>query len=76
FEYGPRDVEWVTDAIDEATWIYTECGKNMRMFRAKMLQLTIQKMARSGKYDGKITYKKKVVDRMLDMEKRRLMPNE
>lgn len=76
FEYGPRDVEWVTDAVDEAMWIYTECGKNMRMFRAKMLQLTVQKMVRSGKYDGKITYKKKVVDRMLDMQKRRLMASE
>ena len=50
--------------------VYTECGKNMRMFRSKMLQLTIQKMVRSGRYDGKITYKKKVVDRALELQKR------
>ena len=70
FEYNPRDLEWVTDAVDEAMHVYTECGKNMRMFRSKMLQLTIQKMVRSGRYDGKITYKKKVVDRALELQKR------
>lgn len=70
FEYGPRDIEWVTDAVDEAMYQYTECGKNMRMFRDKMRQLTIKKMVRSGKYDGKITYKKTVVDRALAIEKK------
>lgn len=70
FEFSPKDVDWVTDAVDEAMSIYTECGKNMRMFRDKMLQLTIQKMTRSGKYDGKFTYKKKVIDRALEMKKR------
>lgn len=71
FEFGAKDVDWVTDAVDEAMWIYTECGKNMRMFRTKMLQLTIQKMVRSGRYEGQITYKKKVMNRLLDMEKRK-----
>lgn len=70
FEYNPKDVEWITDAVDEAMHIYTECGKNMRMFRDKMLQLTVQKMVRTGKYDGKVTYKKKVVDRALEIRKR------
>lgn len=70
FEYGPRDIEWVADAVDEAMCIYTECGKNMRMFREKMLQLTIKKMVRTGKYDGKVTYKKMVVDRALALKKR------
>lgn len=71
FEFGARDVEWITDAVDEAMFIYTECGKNMRMFRDKMLNLSVKKMIRSGKYDGKVTYKKSVVDRALALEKRK-----
>lgn len=70
FEFGARDVEWVSDAVDEAMYIYTECGKNMRMFRDKMLNLSVRKMTRSGKYDGKVTYKKSVVDRALALQKR------
>ncbi|MCM1230288.1 MAG: hypothetical protein NC489_09145 [Ruminococcus flavefaciens] len=70
FEYNPKDIDWIIDAVDEAMYIYTECGKNMRMFRDKMLQLTIQKMVRTGKYDGRITYKKKIIDRALEMKKR------
>lgn len=71
FEYGVRDIEWVSDAVDEAMTIYTDCGKNMRMFRDKMLQLTITKMVRSGKYAGKVTYKKTVVDRAAAISKRK-----
>ena len=70
FEFGARDVEWVSDAVDEAMHQYSECGKNMRMFRDKMLQLTIKKIQRSGKYEGKTTYKKMVLDRALAMKKR------
>lgn len=70
FEYTPKDIDWVIDAVDEAMFIYTECGKNMRMFRDKMLQLTIQKMVRTGKYDGKVTYRKKVIDRAMELKKR------
>lgn len=70
FEFGTRDIEWVTDAVDEAMCIYTDCGKNMRMFREKMLQLTIKKMVRTGKFDGRITYKKTVVDRALAIQKK------
>lgn len=70
FELGMKDTEWITDAVDEAMYIYTECGKNMRMFRDKMIQMSIKKMVRSGKYDGKITYKKTVVDRALAYQKR------
>ena len=70
FEYGSRDVEWVSDAVDEAMSIYTDCGKNMRMFRDKMLQLSVKKITRSGKYEGKVTYKKSVMDRLAALEKR------
>ena len=70
FEFGPRDIEWIADAVDEAMYQYSECGKNMRMFRDKMLQLSVKKMVRSGKSAGKITYKKSVVDRALALQKR------
>ena len=70
FEYNAKDVEWITGAVDEAMAIYTDCDKNMRMFRDKMLQLTIRKMKRSGKYDGQITFKKMVVDRQLALAKK------
>lgn len=63
FSYNPKDVEWVADAVDEAMYQYAECDKNMRMFRDKMLQLTVKKMVRSGKASGSITYKKSVSDR-------------
>ena len=70
FEFGPRDIEWIADAVDEAMYQYSECYKNMRMFRDKMLQLSVKKMTRSGKSAGKITYKKSVVDRALALQKR------
>ena len=70
FEFGPRDIEWIADAVDEAMYQYSECGKNMRMFRDKMLQLSVKKMVRSGKSAGKITYKNSVVDRALALQKR------
>lgn len=76
FEFGARDVEWVSDAVDEAMYIYTECGKNMRMFRDKMLNLSIRKMTRSGKFDGKVTYKKSVVDRAIALQKRKAKKEE
>lgn len=63
FDYSPKDVEWVADAVDEAMHLYTEAGKNMRVFRNSMLQLAFKKMQRSGKYAGKITYKKTITDR-------------
>lgn len=70
FEFGVRDIEWIVDAVDEASFIYTEAGKNLRMFRDKMLQLTVKKMVRTGKYDGKVTYKKTVLDRAAQLKKR------
>lgn len=72
FEFTSKDVEWVSDAVDEAMHIYTECGKNMRMFREKMLQLTIKKMERSGKHaeKNKFTYKKSVMNRAAAMDKK------
>lgn len=71
FEYSAKDLEWVSEAVDEAMFIYSECDKNMRIFRDKMLQLTVKKMVRSGKYDGKVTYKKTVVDRAAALEKKK-----
>lgn len=72
FEYSAKDIEWVTDAVDEAMHIYTECGKNMRVFRDKMLQLTVKKVERSGKYaeKNKFTYKKSVMNRLAMMDKK------
>lgn len=71
FEFGARDIEWVMDAVDEAMYQYSECGKNMRMFRDKMLQLSVKKMERSGKFAGKVTFKKTVVDRALILTKKK-----
>ena len=67
FEYSPKDIEWVTDAVDEAMHIYTECGKNMRMFRQKMLQLAVKKITRS---DGRLSYRKVVTDRSKNLAKK------
>lgn len=69
FKYSWKDIEWVMEAVDEAMYIYTECDKNMRMFRDKMLNLSVKKMVRSGKYAGMTTYKKTVVNRALSLEK-------
>lgn len=63
FEYGPRDIEWVTDAVDEAMYQYVECGKSMRIFREKMRQLAVRRMVRTGIHAGKVTFKKSVIDR-------------
>lgn len=67
FQYSPKDMEWVSEAVDEAMYIYAECDKNLRVFRDKMIQLTLKKMVRSGKYAGKATYKKTVIDRTYEM---------
>lgn len=69
FDYSYKDMEWIIDCVDEAMAIYTDCGKNMRMFRDKMLQLTIRKIKRTGAHEGKWTYKKTVMDRMAKMKK-------
>lgn len=71
FKISPRDLEWVADAVDEAMYIYTESGKNMRVFRDKMLQLTLRKMVRTGSHEGKVTYKKSVMDRAASLQKRK-----
>jgi hypothetical protein len=63
FDFGSRDVEWISDAVDEAMYQYIECGKNMRIFRDKMVMLAFKKFQRSGKYEGKLTFRKSVVDR-------------
>ena len=70
FEYTPKDVEWIGDCVDEAMYIYTECDKNLPLFRDKMLQLTVKKMVRSGKFEGTVTYKKMVSDRLAALNKK------
>ena len=63
FTYSSKDTEWICDVVDEAMSLYVESGKNMRIFRDKMQLLTFSRMARKGKYEGKYTYKKSVLDR-------------
>lgn len=70
FEYTPKDVEWIADAVDEAMFIYSECGKNMKIFRNKMLELSLRKMVRSGKNAGKVGYKKSVIDHAAQLAKK------
>lgn len=70
FTFGVNDISWITDAVDEAMWLYTESGKNMRVFRDKLTQLSFKKFKRSGKYDGKISYKKTVTDREMNLAKK------
>lgn len=71
FEYNSKDTEWICDAVDEAMHIYTECGKSMRMFRDKMYILTVSKIERTGKYEGRISYKKTVIDRAARVNRNR-----
>ena len=70
FEYSPKDTEWIADAVDEAMSIYVDCGKSMKLFREKMQILSFTKMARSGKYEGRVTFKKSVMDRAAMMAKK------
>ena len=63
FAYGVNDISWVVDAVDEAMYQYSECGKNMRIFRDKLRQLSFKKVERTGKHAGKIGYKKTVADK-------------
>lgn len=71
FEYNPKDINFVIDAVEEAMYQYTECGKNLVLFRDKMLRMSVKKITRTGKYEGKITYKKSVVDRKAALAKRK-----
>lgn len=64
FVYGPRDVEWVSDAVDEAMAIYVENGKSMRIFRDRMLTLSFKQITRTGKYAGQTSYKKSVLSKV------------
>lgn len=71
FEYTPKDTEWIADAVDEAMTIYVDCGKSMKVFRDKMQLLSFTKMVRSGKYEGRVTFKKSVMDRAALMAKKK-----
>ena len=50
--------------------IYVDCGKSMKLFREKIQILSITQMARSGKYEGRVTFKKSVMDRAAMMAKK------
>lgn len=72
FAYGVNDISWVTDAVDEAMWLYSESGKNLRIFRDKLRQLSVKKIVRTGKAEGKIGYKKSVTDKEAALNARKL----
>lgn len=72
FAFGVNDISWVTDAVDEAMWLYSESGKNMRIFRDKLRQVSLKKITRTGKHEGKIGYKKSVADKEAALAQRRL----
>lgn len=69
FKFTEKDVRFVTDTVEEAMYLYVESGKHMRMFREKSLQLAIKKIDRTGKYEGKKTFKKTVKDKEYEMLK-------
>lgn len=71
FEYSPKDVEWICDAVDEAMTLYVDSGKSMKVFRDKMYVLGYTKTLRTGKHEGKIGYKKSVVDRAAELAKKK-----
>lgn len=64
FECTSKDVEWVSEAVDEAMFLYTESGKNLRVFRDKMRQLTLKKIDRHGEHEGRYSYRKMVSDKV------------
>lgn len=69
FKFTEKDIKFVTDTVEEAMYMYVESGKNMRMFRDKALQLAIKKIPRTGKYEGRKTFKKSVKDMEFEMIK-------
>lgn len=69
FEYSPKDVEWISDIVDEAVRIYTECGKSVVMMKDSLRRLTLKKVTRTGKFDGQITYHRTVKDLKRSAEK-------
>lgn len=71
FEYNPKDIDFVIDAVEEAMYQYTEADKNLWLFRDKMLRMSIKKITRTGSYAGTVTYKKSVTDRSKAMKKRK-----
>lgn len=75
FEYSPKDIEFVVDAVEEAMYQYAEADKNLWLFRDKMLRMSVKKIVRTGKYEGQITYKKSVSDRKAALEKRKAAKN-
>lgn len=72
FAYGVNDIAWVTDAVDEAMYIYLESGKNLRVFRDKLRQLTLKRVERGNEGEKTVNYKKSVVDKERALLKRKM----
>ena len=62
FEYSPKDVEWISDLVDEAVRIYTDSGKSVVLMKDALRRLTLKKVERTGKFNGQITYRRTVKD--------------
>lgn len=62
FEYSPKDLEWISEIVDEATRIYTESGKSVMLMKDSIRKVTLRKVERTGKYAGEITYRRGVKD--------------
>lgn len=62
FEYSPKDVEWISDIVDEAIRIYTDSGKSVVVMKDALRRLTLKKVERTGKFNGQITYRRTVKD--------------
>lgn len=64
FEYKESDVRFMSEAVDEAMFLYLESGKCMHIFRDKLNRLALKKAKKaSGKYAGKLTYRRTIIAR-------------
>lgn len=64
FDYNTSDIRFMTDAVDEAMFLYLESGKCMHIFRDKLNRLALKKVKKaSGKYAGKPTYRRTLICR-------------
>ncbi len=64
FEYKASDARFMLEAVDEAMFLYLESGKCMHIFRDKLNRLALKKSKKaSGKYAGKLTYRRTLIAR-------------
>lgn len=71
FEFEPRDIDFVIDAVQEAMWQYSEADKPIWVFQDKMRRLALKRIKRTGKFEGQISYKKSVSDRQKAINERK-----